>query len=127
MELHAKTWEYDIEEDCESSRSENDSQHQCFSNVPDGESVDYVSHIISSISTVSNEDSISFDINILSKAMELSGLDDDDIDEDMSVTDGTCFSTITGRVSSDSVSLLGFSRPKRQVFKHSGALYQVKR
>ena len=51
---------------------------------------------------VSNEDSMSSDINILPKAMELSGLDDDDINEDISVTDGTCFSTITGTVSSDS-------------------------
>ena len=46
------TWEYDVEEDCESSRTESDSPHQCFSNVQDGHSVDYMSHIISPISSV---------------------------------------------------------------------------
>ena len=57
--------------------------------------------------------------------MELSGLDDDDINEDVSVTDGTCFGTITGTVSSD-LACQASVGPKR-VFKHSGALYQVKR
>ena len=110
------TWEYYFEEDSESSRSESDSQHQCFSNVKDGESVDQLSHIIALISTVPNEDSMSSDINILSEKMGLSELDDDDINDDISVTDGTCFSDrwdmFHGTVSAESVNLSGFSRPK---------------
>ena len=74
---------------------------------------------------MSNEDSMSSDINILPKAMELSALDDDDINEDVSVTDGTCFGTIKGTVSSN-LACQASVGPKR-VFKHFGALYQVKR